>query len=114
MKYRTITFKTLTGNQEYIDLGDQSYGEWIIYVDKFPKFHINCFRENSLADSLIKSLIDNEKWTIEKLLEKINQFDNRHLTLAKRPLIEIASSTELKEIKLDSLPIDLVEKIKRS
>ena len=87
MKYRTITFKTLTGNQEYIDLGDQSYGEWIIYENKFPKFHINCFRENSHADSLIKSLIENENWTIEKLLDKINQMDNRHLTLGKRPLI---------------------------
>jgi hypothetical protein len=114
MKYRTITFKTLTGNQEYIDLGDQSYGEWIIYEDKFPKFHINCFRENSHADSLIKSLIENEKWTIEELLDKINQLDNRHLTLGKKPLIEIVSTSELKEIKLDSLPIDLVEKIKSS
>ncbi len=68
MKYSTITFKTLTGNQEYIDLGDQYYDEWIIYEDKFPKFHINCFKENSHADSLIKSLIENEKWTIEELL----------------------------------------------
>jgi|TARA_R110001592_G_scaffold239559_3_gene499503 hypothetical protein len=112
VEYKILTFKTLTGKLEFIDLGEHSYGEWIIYEDNLPKFHIDCFRENSLSDSLIKDLIEKENWTIEKLLDRINQMDNRNLTLGKRPLIEIEASSELKEIKLDSLPIELVKKLR--
>lgn len=71
-----------------------------------------CFREDSRSDTLIKDLIEKDNWTIEKLLDKINQIDNRNLTLIKKPLIGIEISVELKELKLDSLPFELINQIK--
>ena len=111
MKYRIVKYKTLTGIQEFVDLGDQAYGEWIVYINNFPKFHINCFRENSDSDVLIKKVIEKKNWTIEKLIDLVNENENIKLSLGTRPWIEIESSTELREITLEPLPYHWIEKI---
>jgi trehalose utilization protein len=109
MKYRCITYQRESGNYEFIELGDYSYGEWIVYENNCPKFHVNCFRENSQADSLIKDLIEKENWTIEEILEKINQEENRHLSLGKRP--SLAISSQCKEIELASIDCETIKKL---
>ncbi|BDD03950.1 hypothetical protein [Aureibacter tunicatorum] len=115
MKYRIITSLTLTGKMRHIDLGDFAYGEWIIYENRLPRFHIDCFRENSDADSLINSLLKSKNWTIEKILDKINQTENRNLTLGyKTPFIEFELSSELQEIKLNTLPMDWIKKLENN
>lgn len=111
MKYRITTFKTLTGNLELIDLGDQAYGEWIIYEDRIPKFHVCCFRENSRSDSMINDLIESKDWTIEKILDRINEINKSKLTFGKRPKIEIEKSSELRELELESMPLEWIEQI---
>jgi len=113
MKYKVITFKTLAGNQELIDLGEQSYGEWIIYENNSPKFHISCFRQDSIADSIINELLENYNWSIEKLLDKINQFESLKLELKKLPFIEIKISSEFRDIELETIPVAWLEKILR-
>ena len=114
MKYRITTFKTLTGKLDFIDLGDHAYGEWVIYESKIPKFHVDCFRENSRSDSLINELIKNHGWTIERILNRINVMEGRKLEFVKRPLIEIEDSSELRELQLGPLPLEWIEKIRKA
>lgn len=112
MKYLVRTFKTLTGDQVLIDLGDQAYGEWIVYENNAPKFHASCFKESSKSDSLLRDLIENDKWTFEALLARINHLEQKKLSLGKHPLIEIEVTSELKEIELEPIPVEWLGKMK--
>tara|TARA_B100000965_G_scaffold380370_1_gene376868 strand:+ start:891 stop:1256 length:366 start_codon:yes stop_codon:yes gene_type:complete len=112
MKYRIATYWTLTGKREFVDLGGQSYGEWIVYEKEIPKFHISCFSENSKSDFIIKELLEGYKWTIETIIDRINESHETALTLDNRPLIKIQTTSEFRDLELTPLPIKLIEKIK--
>ena len=111
MEYRIITFKTLSGNLKFVDLGSQTYGEWIIYEDGTPKYHISCLREKSESDCLIKKIIENNKWSIEKLLKQVNENEGRKFKQVKRPFFEIILSTEMEDLHLTPMPIKWIERI---
>lgn len=106
MKYLKTTYKTITGKADVIDIGDYTYGEWIIYENEKPRFHINCFRENSESDILIKNRIENQNQSIEFIINEINSKLKKKLTLGKRPTIEIKIKSELIEMVLHPLPIE--------
>jgi len=109
LKYRIDTYKTLSKTIEYIDLGDSVYGEWIIYEKKIPKYHISCFGENSQSDLIIKNLIETRKLTIESIINNINQKFNKKLELGKRPFFSIKTKSELVELELNPIPIELID-----
>jgi hypothetical protein len=113
MDYRVNTYKTLFGKQEIleIELGDHVYGEWIIYEGDSPKFHI-CSLNDSDSGKLIKHLIENQGWTIEKIINKVNRLQNRNFHFGKRPLFSRQESSTLKEINLAEIPIEWIEKLK--
>lgn len=105
--YRVITYWTLTGNREFVDLGDQSYGEWIIYEDLRPKYHVSLF-DQSESSQLIKGKLEKEGWTIEQLLQWINELRNVKLSLVSKPLIEIVISSKLRRLDLPCIPVVLL------
>ncbi|NVJ46335.1 MAG: hypothetical protein HWE07_04380 [Cytophagia bacterium] len=112
MKYRVNQVWSLRGIIELVDLGDQSYGEWIIYENKLPRFHISCFRTDSESNSLLNQLIQKNEWSIERVIDTINQSEKRSLRLYKRPFLSIITSTKLREINLVPLPIEWIKTIK--
>ncbi len=112
MKYRIRTYKTLTGKRDFVDLGGQSYGEWVVYEKEIPKFHISCFSENSKSDLIIKELIESGKWTIEAIIDRINESYETALTLDNRPVIKFQIASELRDLDLTPLPTKWMEKIK--
>ena len=112
MKYRIRTYKTLTGKRDFVDLGGQSYGEWVVYEKEIPKFHISCFSENSKSDLIIKELIESSKWTIEAIIDRINESYETALTLDNRPVIKFQIASELRDLDLTPLPTKWMEKIK--
>lgn len=112
MKYRITTTKTLTSKREFVDLGSQSYGEWVVYEKEIPKFHISCFRENSKSDFIIKELLESGEWTIETIIDRISEMNEIALTLDNRPLVKLQTTNELRDLNLNPLPIEWLEKIK--
>tara|TARA_R110000744_G_scaffold94224_3_gene181974 strand:+ start:2362 stop:2721 length:360 start_codon:yes stop_codon:yes gene_type:complete len=112
LKYLVDTYKTLTETIDYVDLGMFAYGEWIIYEKKKPKYHICCFRENSKSDFIINNLLESKNFSIESIIKQINQKFNRKLNFGRRPLFGFKTKSELTELELKPLPIELVENIK--
>lgn len=112
MKYRIDTYKTLTKTINYVDLGMFAYGEWIIYEKKTPKYHISCFRENSESDLIIKNLLESKNFTIESIIKYVNQKFNKKLNFGRRPLIGLKIKSELTELELMPIPIELIKNIK--
>lgn len=110
MKYLKKTYRTISGTSDFIDIGNHGYGEWIVYESLVPKFHINCFRENSESDSIIKTLIENENQTIENILTLINKNLRKKLTLGKRPIIALETKRELIELELNPIPTEWLKK----
>jgi hypothetical protein len=103
LKYRLNTYKTIKGKIKSIELPDSSYGEWIIYSNKNPKYHITCFDPDSELDKLIKDAIENAGG-MEPLLSKLNTTFNQNLSLDPTPFLKIKISTELSEVNLSKLP----------
>lgn len=113
MKYRVLKYLTLTGTFEVVSLSMFSNGEWIIYDGKIPKFHISCFDEDSESDTMIKDLLEIEKWSIEIIIERINKSMNLNLNFGKsRPWFEIIISSKLLELNLKPIPVKWIEEIK--
>ncbi len=107
--YRVITYWTLTGNREFIDLGDQSYGEWIIYEDLKPKYHVSLFDQSESAQ-LIKGRLEKEGWSIEQLLQWISDRQNVKLSEGSRPLVEIVVTSDVRKLDLQSIPIQWLDR----
>jgi hypothetical protein len=109
--YRVITYYSLNGLTKFVDLGDSTYGEWIIYDNEVPKYHINYFNKDSDSDIAINSLLENKKETIQNIIYKINNKQGIKLSFGSRPSIEIVKKSELINLKLPPLPKDWVKNI---
>jgi hypothetical protein len=109
-KYLQLSFYTLTGIRKMIDLGDQSYGEWLIYDHLIPKYHVMIFEKDD-SNMLINSLISSKSETIDSIVEKINAGQGRKLSLGKRPLIKIVKKEELVDLELIPIPVDWIKNI---
>ena len=108
MTYKLTTYKTLTGKKKIVELPKEAYGQWIVYQDDKPKYHVNCFDLKSESNQIINSLVLNQQKTIEEVLDKVNKKKNVNLSIPKAPLIEIELKREEKELELVPLPEELL------
>lgn len=93
-----------------IDLGDQSYGEWLIYDHLIPKYHVTILEKDN-SNILINSLITSKKETIESIVKKINIKQRTNLSLGRRPFLEIIKKEESVDLELTPLPVDWIKNI---
>jgi lipopolysaccharide export system protein LptA len=108
MKYRLTRYKTLTGNKEILELTENVYGQWIIYQNKKPKFHINCFDFESESNQVLNSWLLAKQKSIREVLSIINKKNNTNLTIEKAPFLEIKVDSMIKEFHLKPLPLEWV------
>jgi hypothetical protein len=103
-KYRQTSYYTLKGIIKHIELPDSTYGEWIVYDNKIPKYHINSCDKSSNSDILILDLIQNKIESIDDIINKINNKQGTKLSLGKTPYIELIKTSELVDLELSPLP----------
>ncbi|MDN5289578.1 MAG: uncharacterized protein JWR38_5852 [Mucilaginibacter sp.] len=103
MLYRVTTYYSLKGFTKLIDLGDVANGEWIVYDNKIPKYHIHSFNKGSDSDVIIHSLLKNKKETIKSIVYKINAKQGTKLSFGNKPIVEIVKKSEL--INLELIPL---------
>jgi len=108
MKYKLTKYKTLTGKKEILELTEDAYGQWIVYLNKKPTYHINCFDFENESNQILNSLLLKKQQSINEVLSSINKRNNIHLSIEKAPLLEIKVGSELKEIELRPLPLEWV------
>jgi len=109
-KYLQISYYTLTGIKNRIDLGDQSYAEWVIYDNVTPKYHVELFEQDD-SNILINKLISGKTETIVSIVEKINIAHGTRLSLGTKPLLEIVKKEELIDLELTPLPVNWIKNI---
>lgn len=108
MKYKLTRYKTLTGNKEILELTENAYGQWIIYQNKKPMFHINCFDFKNESNQILNSLLLAQQKTIQEVLSTINRKRNTKLSIEKAPFLEIKVDSTVKELNLEPLPLEWV------
>jgi hypothetical protein len=110
-KYREVSYYTLSGIRKFIDLGDQSYGEWIVCENNVPKYHIIAFQGNGESNALIANLISAKNESIETIMEKISKNQHIKLSFQGRPYFEFVKKSELVELDLVPLPCEWVKQL---
>ncbi len=91
---------------EVLEFVDNDYGQWIVYQDKKPKFHINCFDFSSESNQLLNNWVLSKQRSIDQVLNIINRRNNINLTLKKTPLFVLKAESETTEISLKPLPLE--------
>jgi len=109
--YRVTTYYSLHGPVSFVELPDAAYGEWIIYDNSVPKYHVNVFDNNADSNVQLQVLIKNKNETIESVIDKINTNQNTQLSLGSKPVIEIVQSSELVDLDLKPLPEHWIKNI---
>jgi len=109
-KYLQVSFYTWRGIKTVIDLGDFSYGEWIVYDGGVPKYLVDLQTENE-SDMIINSLINKGIETIESILSKVSIKHGVKLNLSMMPFIRLIKKEELVELDLSPLPVDWLKNI---
>ena len=109
MKYRKNKYLTLKGKIQEVILPDSTYGEWIVYENNEPKFHVNIFNYNSKSDNLVNVFMTESKSDFKDILTDINKRFNKNLTLSLKKNIGIKLSSKLVESDLSSLPFEWIE-----
>ena len=108
MKYKLTRYKTLTGNKEILELIEDAYGQWIVYQNKKPRFHINCFDLHNESNQVLNGWLLAQQKSINEVLSIINRKNKTNLTIEKAPLLEIKVDSKIKEISLEPLPLEWV------
>ena len=108
MKYKLTKYKTLTGNKEILELIEDAYGQWIIYQNKKPRFHVNCFDFKNESNQILNSWLLAQQKSINEVLGIINRKNKTNLTIEKAPLLEIKVDSKIKEFSLEPLPLEWV------
>ena len=75
------------GVKEVLEFVENDYGQWIVYQDNEPKFHINCFDYSSESNRLLNDWILSKQRSIDQVLNSINRRNHINLTLKKDPSI---------------------------
>ena len=114
--YSIQTYYGLFGKRRIVELPSSTYGEWIIYEENKPKFHINTFRSNSTSDRCLRELLETDDLSIEQILLKINLTNTKNYSLGTKPKFFFRKTIESKDINLEPLPtyylLEFVEKRK--
>ncbi|RWY50159.1 hypothetical protein [Mucilaginibacter gilvus] len=103
-KYLQVSFYTWRGIIKVIDLGDFSYGEWIVYNDSAPRYIVDVHTENE-SDRIINSMINKGIETFDSIISKINIKQGNKLHLANMPLFRFVKKEEYVELDLPPLPV---------
>lgn len=109
MKYRINKYLTLNGKTQKVTLPDSAYGEWIIYENNEPKYHVNIFNYKSKSDCLIFVILNENKSEFKSILNNINERFKRNLTLTSKTSFGIKINSRIVESELGSLPFELIE-----
>ena len=112
MSYRVSTYLTLSGKKELVELPDGAYGEWIVYQNQLPTYHIRCFDKQSESGKIIAELLSTGEESIESILEKMNTRRGIKLSLEGVPEPRIELKSELKELALKDFPRNWLKDLK--
>lgn len=108
MKYKLTKYKTLTGNKEILELTEDAYGQWIIYQNKIPMFHINCFDFKNESNQILNGMLLSQQKSINEVLSMINKRNRTNLSIEKAPFLEIKVDSKIEELNLEPLPLEWV------
>lgn len=106
--YKLTTYRTFVGNKQIVELTDNAYGQWIIYQNKKPMFHIDCFDFENESNQILNRLLLAQQKTIQEVLNTINKKNDVKLSIEKAPLLEIKVNSKIKELNLEPLPLEWV------
>ncbi len=106
MNCKLITYKTLSGEKKIARYEERSSGKWIIYQNKQPKYHLDCFDLKSESGLLLNDLLFSEKKTIKQIIKEVNKKYDKNLSIEKPPLIEIVKDTTIENIELERFPAE--------
>ncbi|MBL4568491.1 MAG: hypothetical protein JKY69_02120 [Flavobacteriaceae bacterium] len=104
MKYKITTYRTLTGTKDILDLPKKKTGQWVVYLNNLPAYHVDCFDFKEESNLILNNLILSEQKTIREVIRKIKRTQKVNLSIPKIPFIEIAIKSEFKELELGPLP----------
>ena len=108
MKYRINKYQTLNGKTQEVALPDSAYGEWIVYENNEPKYHVNIFNYESKSNCLAFAIMTESKSEFKSILTDINKRFNRNLTLSSKTSFGIKISSKLVEYELSPLPFEWI------
>lgn len=109
--YLQLSYYTLKGIVNYIDLGNFVYGEWIVYQDDIPQYHISCFDSELNSNKTVFQLLESKKESIESIVNKINHKYKINLSFNNRPFIRFLKKSESANWDLIPLPEDWLKNL---
>ena len=89
---------------QVLEFVENNYGQWIVYQDNKPKFHINCCDYSSESNRLLYDWILSKQRSVDQVLNSINRRNHINLTLKKTPLFVLKAESKTTEISLQPLP----------
>lgn len=83
MKFRTNTYRTLTGKHEVLEISDKKYHQKVILKDNKPAYLLDFYNLHEESNAMMNSLVLCTDNSLEKVLTKINRLNNINLTVQK-------------------------------
>jgi hypothetical protein len=104
MKYKLITYRTLTGTKDVLLTSKKRSGQWIVYQNNEPTYFVDCFDYKNESNLILNYLIISKRKSIDTIINKIKKEKKVKLSIVKPPIFEIQIKTEIKELNLKPLP----------
>lgn len=103
-KYKITTYTTLTGTKQVVDFLKKKSCQWIVYENDTATYLVDCFDFKSESNLKMNNLILSEQKSICEVIREICKTHRVKLSLPKKPLCVLKSSSKIQELALEPLP----------
>ncbi|MHB0756563.1 hypothetical protein [Polaribacter sp. M15] len=106
MEIIETTYRTFSGVKKVAELPKRKNSQYIIYLDKQPKFYVDLYDLSIESNAMMNSLVLCGKKSMKEVLKMINARNNINLSLPKITKLGISKKikSEKKHIDLKPLP----------
>jgi len=105
MNLLAITYKTLSGTKEVVEIPNKKATQWIIYQDNKPKYYTDFYDLDIESNVMMNSLVLCGKRSIHEVLNIINKRNKIHLYIPKITRLGFKKKVKTKKVELDLEPI---------
>lgn len=104
LKYKVTTYRTLTGTKDILELPTKKTGQWIVYQNNKPEYHVDCFDFKKESNLKLNNLILSEQKTISEVVRNIRKKKKINLSLPTVPILKIMVKTGYQDFDLKPFP----------
>ena len=104
MNFNLVTYKTLTGKKEVVEVIRKNETKAVVYKEGKPAFFVDCFDLQTEANVIMNLLVLCQKQSMKAVVKSIGEKNNVAISVEEAPMFSLKRTIETIALDLPPLP----------